>query len=277
MLKCLTLTHNFVIYHSNLDTFFNFMKHQTQTLIDDSLITPEQSLKREIIYERQGKHLYQSDKPDLLIQEFFSSEITDNPINVPTRTLDALRNNISSYLFEYLDGFHIPTHFAGKINDVEMMIKRTDIIPITLKIYNSFNGQLLKRFNVKESVASDLPIIEHYYNNDSKTNTWMNEYHVYALGIATPDEFKHINRIASKANAVLRGLCDRRNLALGELHLEFGRYKGQILLIDELSPVTCRFLDISNGNRAKRDKFSLYQENSEEALMELLNRLMLKI
>jgi len=253
------------------------MKHQTQSLLDDSTTITEKFSKHELVCERQGKYLYQSDKPDLLIQEFVSGEIGEDKKISPARTIDALRNNISSYLFEYLDGFHIPTHYAGKISDVEMLIKRTDIIPLILKVYNSFNGPLMKRFNVKDSIQTDLPILEHYYDNGVRTNAWVNEYHVYALGIATPEEFKHINRIVSKVNAVLRGLCDRRNLALGELQLEFGRYKGQILLIDEISPLTCRFLDVLNGNKTKRDKFSLDHENSEAALMELSNRLMLKI
>jgi phosphoribosylaminoimidazole-succinocarboxamide synthase len=252
------------------------MKHRIQSLLDDNTTRIEQSTKREIICERQGKLLYQSDKPDLLIQEFTSSGIGESQELNSTRTLDILRNNISAYLFEYLEGFHIPTHFVAGNSDVEMLIKKTEILPISLKVYNAINGSLMKRFNIKETITSDLPIIEHYYNNGGRTNAWVNEYHIYALSIATPEEFKHINRIASKVNAVLRGLCDRRNLALGDLQLEFGRFKGQITLIDELSPLTCRFLDMSNGNKAKRDKYSIDQEKPEEAFMELSNRLMLK-
>ena len=253
------------------------MRQQTQDLLEENKNILLKTLKQELVCKRRDKCLYQSDKPDLLVQEFSSCEIGVEQVAGAKKIIDKLRNDISSYLFEYLDGFHIPTHYAGKISETEMLIRRTDIIPLTVKAYNSLNGPLMKRLNAKETIQTDLPIYEHYYNTDTKTNTWVNEYHVYALGIATPEEFKQINRISSKVNVVLRALCDRRNLAISELYLEFGRYKGQILLIDEVSPLNCRFLDMLNGNKTKRDKYSLEQENSETALMELSNRLMSKI
>jgi len=253
------------------------MRHQMQSLLEEKSIQGDKSVKRELICERQGKSIYQSDKPDFAIQVLNSNGITEEGKHIPTNVVDALRNKISSYLFEYIEGFHIPTHFISKLSDVEMMVKRTEIIPLTVKVFNSVSGTLMKRFNVKEIIQTDFPIIEHYFNNGTRTNAWVNEYHVYALGFATPEEFKQINRIASKTNAVLRGLCDRRNLSVVDLHLEFGRYKNQVILIDEISPLNCHFLDVSNGNRAKRDKYSIDHENAEEALTELADRLMSKI
>ncbi|MBI4810329.1 MAG: hypothetical protein HY800_02580 [Ignavibacteriales bacterium] len=253
------------------------MKSQNHSPLIDPMLKGEKSENQEHIIHRQGKYLYKAEKSDLLIQEFKSDEPVDIESKQKIKSLDVLRNEISSYLFEYLEGFHIPTHFVMKYSDTKMIVKRTDSIPISVKIFNLVNGNLMKRLGVKDVVPAEFPIIEHYLNNGQRSSSWINEYHVYALAIATPEEFKQINRIASKANAVLRALCDRRQLVLSDIQLEFGRYKGQIILTDELSPTTCRFLDSTIENKTKRDRFTLDKEDAVEAVTQLNNRLLLKV
>lgn len=236
--------------------------------------------KREFICEREGKHLYHSEKSDLIIQEFVAStpgSVEEGKKNSRAHDLNVLRNEISSYLFEYIDGFHIPSHFVSKLSDTEMLIRQSDPLSVTVRVYNTGNGALVKRYGFKEGVVLDFPVIEHYYANGNKTSTWVNEYHLFALGVLTPDEFKQVNRIATKTNAVLRGLCDRRQLMLADVRLEFSRCRGRIVLVDELSPVTCHFLDMTHNGKNGRDRFLLDHEGSDAAATELRDRLMLKM
>ena len=233
--------------------------------------------KRELFYEGRGKNLYHSEKPDLIIQEFKNGETAEGKKETRSKELSALRNKISSYLFKYLDGFHLPTHFVSKISETEMLVKRLEIIPLTIKIYNLASGTLTKRFGIKEGAILNFPVIEHYQKSGDRNATWVNEYHMYAFGIATPEELKQINRIASKVNAVLRGLCDRRQLMLADLQLEFGRYKGQVVLCDELSPFTCHFLDLSIENKSTRTRFFPEQDDLPDAYAALSDRLELKV
>jgi phosphoribosylaminoimidazole-succinocarboxamide synthase len=191
--------------------------------------------------------------------------------------LATIRNTISSYLFEYLHGFHIPTHYVSKLSEIEMSVKKSEPISLSFKIYNTANGQLTKRFGLKDGLNIEFPIIEHYYNMSNRSVSWVNEYHVYGLGISTPEEFKQMNRIATKVNAVLRGLCDRRKLNLSEVNLTFGRLKGQPILCGELSPFTCHFVDASTEQKNKRDRFTVGHENTLDALTELADRLMVKV
>ena len=194
-----------------------------------------------------------------------------------SKEVSALRNHISSYLFKYLEGFRIPTHFVSKISDTEMLVRRLEIIPLTIRIYNASAGTIPKRFNVKEGTMLEFPVIEHYNKMNADQYSWVNESHMYAFGITTPEEFKQLNRIASKINAVLRGLCDRRQLMLAELQLEFGKYKDQIVVADELSPSTCRFWDYAVENKGDRNRFSPESEKVEESYATLRDRLELKV
>lgn len=229
------------------------------------------------IYAWQGKNFYASGKPDLLIQQFPSNGSDNGKKRTRQKDAGALRNEISSYLFEYLNGFHIPTHFVGRLSDAEMTVKRIEFMPIGVRIYNLADERLRARFGVGSDVALEFPIFEHYFTDSSGRQTWINEYHVYALGLATPEEFKQLNRLASKVNAVLRGLCERRQLALAEMFLSFGRLNKQIVLADELSHMTCRFLDPAAMDKPQRERFLPGEESSEDAIMELCDRLTLKV
>lgn len=241
--------------------------------------TPAEGIKSEdphILFEYQDKVIQKGDRPDIAIQKFHSNGSSDAEKAASAASMDELRNRISSYLFEYLDGFHIPTHFIAKISANEMMIRKSDPIPLTVKVHNLINGGITKRLGLKESVNIELPIMEHYLRNGQRNGAWVNEHHVYALGIATPDEFKQINRIAAKANAILKSLCERRQLILADVQFEFGRSKAQILLSDELSPATCHFLDASAENRSKRDRFQMDQADAQSVITQLADRIMLK-
>jgi phosphoribosylaminoimidazole-succinocarboxamide synthase len=154
-----------------------------------------------------------------------------------------------------------------------MLVRRTENIPLEIRIYNYSSGELTKRFGMKEGVKLEFPVIEHYYVNGNQTAPWINEYHVYAFGLTTVEEFKQINRTAAKINAVLRGLCDRRQLMIADLHLEFGRSRGQIVVVDELSPLTCHFLDLAVEDKNGRDRFLPDQSNALSAFTELRDRL----
>jgi len=249
------------------------MKQHSNILSGESASNGEHNGTKELNNGQNAQINSPSGETDFTVLTF-ESENEEGKEN--QQKLCALRNAISTYLFEYLHGFHIPTHFVSKLSEMEMSVKKAEAISLIFKIYNTVNGQLTKRFGLREGVSIEFPIIEHYYIMNNRGSSWVNEYHIYGLGISTPEEFKQMNRIATKVNAVLRGLCDRRNLNLSEVNLTFGRFKGQALLCGELSPLTCHFLDASHDQKSKRDRFTLVQENAQEALMELADRLMVK-
>jgi phosphoribosylaminoimidazole-succinocarboxamide synthase len=253
------------------------MKRQSQLLPSETEGKVAKSGNSAFISARQGKYLYKSDNPEHCIQVFHSNGSENGKKRPKPQEIDILRNQISSYLFEYLEGYHIPTYFIGKLAPAEMMVKWLETIPLTVRIYNNTHTGLMQRLGFPETTLLEYPVIEHHYSNCPGEPSWVNEFHVYALGIATPEEFKQINRIASKVNAVLRGLCDRRQLQLTEIQMEFGRHNGQVLLGNEISPMTCRFFDTAIPDTAQRDRFRLTAENPVPALSELCDRLMLKV
>jgi phosphoribosylaminoimidazole-succinocarboxamide synthase len=230
-----------------------------------------------LVAARHGKYLYQTDQSDLLLQVFNSNGTDNGKKRSKPDDADVLRTQISAYLFEHLDGFHIPTCFVGKVGPVEMTVKWTEPVRLMVRVFNYNHPALMERIGYPPATHLEFPVLEHYLLNGEQPPALVNEFHIFALSVVTPDDLKQINRIASKVNALLRGLCDRRQLALAEVQLEFGRAGGQVILTGELSPLNCRFLDLAIADPAERDRFGLSQENPVPALSELCDRLMLKV
>ncbi len=247
-----------------------------------------------------AKNLFESEQAGMLIQQFKditqlhrSPDDEDGRQNVAqpakthstkmvaaepspkgqTSTIATLANEISSYLFKYLAGFRIPTHFMDKVSSSEMLVKQLTMIPLEVRIHNVASGEFSRRFGMKEGSELTVPVIEHYYKSPDIASPLVNEFHAYSLGIATPDQLRSMNRLASKANVVLRSFFDRRELKLLSMSLEFGASGNQVMIGDEISPRTCRFADLQKRDRGGKDVFSGGNDESLEAYTEVRNRI----
>ena len=70
------------------------------------------------------------------------------------------------------------------------------------------------------------------------------------------------------------GFFKKLNIDLIDFKIEFGRYHGQIILADEISPDTCRFWDTRTGEKLDKDRFRRDLGNVEDAYIEIRKRLM---
>jgi phosphoribosylaminoimidazole-succinocarboxamide synthase len=70
----------------------------------------------------------------------------------------------------------------------------------------------------------------------------------------------------------MKKFFDSRNLILVDFKLEFGRFKGKIILADEISPDTCRLWDKTTKEKLDKDRFRRDLGNVEGAYQEVLRR-----
>jgi phosphoribosylaminoimidazole-succinocarboxamide synthase len=230
------------------------MKARAQSLILEGKEKAAETVRQDLFAEQSARRLYTTNKRDLLIQEFIAPQGTEGDRNATgsqrASRLPILRNRISSYLFEYIRGFHVATHFVGEREGAEMLVKYAEPLPLLVKIFNAADEQWPERFGPAATGRMELPVIEHYLLASGGSPVWVNEYHLYAFNLLKPDEFKQVNRLASKVNAVLRGLSERRDLFLSGLQLSFGRFNDQVIVTGELSNLTCRFEESPSSARA---------------------------
>jgi phosphoribosylaminoimidazole-succinocarboxamide synthase len=236
---------------------------------------PEKKFKKiKKIYEGKAKVLYQTNDPQLLIQYFKDDATAFDATKCGTiKDKGVCNNKISAEIFKLLESRGIRTHFVKLLSQREMLIKRVEIIPVEATVRNISAGGLTELLGIEEGIVLESPVLEYHYKNDALHDPLINDYHIKILKIASQEELDSLEKLSLKVNGILKEFLERRNLILVDFKLEFGRYKGEILLADEISPDTCRLWDKTSKEKLDKDRFRRDLGNIEEAYREVLRRL----
>ncbi|NLB18773.1 MAG: phosphoribosylaminoimidazolesuccinocarboxamide synthase, partial [Syntrophomonadaceae bacterium] len=218
--------------------------------------------------------VYTTESPDLAIVEYKDDATAfDGTKRGTIKSKGIINNFMSAMIFEQLEEAGIPTHFERCLDDRNMLVKWVQIIPIEVVVRNIVAGSLSKRLGLEEGTHLSQRVIELYYKNDELHDPMINEDHVQAMNLASYDELAVIRNMAININEFLVPFFARANLHLVDFKLEFGRYKGQIILADEISPDTCRLWDAETAEKLDKDRFRRDLGGEMEAYLEVLNRL----
>ncbi len=229
---------------------------------------------RQIIYDGRTKQVLQADNNDVVILKFKDSEAQyEGEKRAKFKAKGAMRLTLSNVIFEYLNSYNIPTHWDTAINDTEARVKKLDMVPISVHIRNIAAGTICERFHLEPGTALKYPVLEYYLKNADLGHPMISESHAYAFGYATPEEMKHISRLSSKVNAVLKAYMDRRKLKLVDYRLEFGRSKGQIILGDEISPDNVRLWSVDASGSFKPNHFNFENSKAAKSYKEIMTLL----
>ena len=231
--------------------------------------------KLAMLYEGKAKKVYKTDHEDRYIVDYKDDATAFNGVKKGKIQEKGIMNNkISNHLFKLLEKEGVPTHFEEEISDRETIVKKVEIVPIEVIVRNIAAGSLSKRLGLEEGTKLKTTVLEYCYKNDELGDPMINDYHIYALELADKEELDKISRIAFKVNEVLSHYLKDLGIALIDFKLEFGRYKGYIILADEISPDTCRFWDSKTKEKLDKDRFRRDLGHVEDAYKEVLRRLM---
>ena len=193
-----------------------------------------------LLTEGTTKRLYETAQPDAAILEFTDRPTACQPSAPAVPGKGAWNAKISARLFQLLESKGVNTHFEAVVSEAELLVKRLNMIPLAVVIRNRAAGRLAKRLGLEPWSALANPVVELRYRSAALEDPWVNESHVLALRLATEEELKVIRERSSSILAVLTKFFQERDLDLIDLTLEFGRFRGRVVLGDELSPDTIR-------------------------------------
>lgn len=226
------------------------------------------------MYEGKAKQVFATENPDELLVYFKDDATAFNGEKRGTiGNKGVLNNKISTFFFNLLSEKGIPHHFIKMLSEREMLVKKLDILPVEVVVRNIAAGSLAKRIGWEEGRKLPSTVIELYYKDDKLGDPLINNYHIKALGLATPEQVETLEAYALKINEILSAFLKDKKLELIDFKLEFGVHKGEVLLGDEISPDTCRFWDSETGQKLDKDRFRRDLGNVEEAYQEVLRRI----
>ena len=227
----------------------------------------------EKLYEGKAKILYATEDPKLVIQYFKDDATAFNAQKRGTIVDKGVCNNqISAHLFPLLERAGVPTHFVEQRSDREMLVKRVEIIPLEVTMRNIVAGGMAKRLGLEEGIVLKQPVFEWHYKSDPLNDPLINDDHIFALGIATSQELEEMRQRSGRVNEILKAYFAERRIDLVDFKLEFGRYEGQLLLADEISPDTCRFWEQGTRRKLDKDRFRRDLGDVEAAYQEMVRR-----
>lgn len=230
--------------------------------------------KLELLYEGKAKKVFKTADPDVLIVDYKDDATAFNGEKKGTIVgKGAINNRMTNHVFKLLEKEGVPTHLIEELSDRETAVKKVEIVPLEVIVRNVAAGSFSKKLGIEEGRKLLAPTLEFSYKEDALGDPMINDYFAIAIGAATREEIDKITKYAFKVNEVLKAYFLNAGMELIDFKIEFGRYKGDIILADEISPDTCRLWDVNTHEKLDKDRFRRDLGNVEEAYNEVFKRL----
>lgn len=229
---------------------------------------------KEMLYEGKAKKVYATDNKDEVVVYYKDDATAFNGAKKGQIDEKGVMNNtITSIIFEMLEKHGVKTHFVKKLSDREQLCKKVEIVPVEVIVRNVAAGSMAKRLGLNEGFELKTPVYEISYKNDALNDPLINDYHAVAIGITTFDELNKIYDMTKKINELLIEFFAKQGIKLIDFKIEFGRFNGEVILADEISPDTCRLWDAKTNEKLDKDRFRRDLGNVKEAYEEIIKRL----
>ncbi|GAA5494008.1 phosphoribosylaminoimidazole-succinocarboxamide synthase [Rubritalea squalenifaciens DSM 18772] len=230
----------------------------------------------EPLYEGKAKRLYATDDPNVLRMEYKDEATAFNALKkAEFANKGRLNTAITLAIYRMLEARGVETHLVDKVDDINLLVKKVDILLVEVIVRNFAAGSFCKRVGVEEGTQFKQPIVEFSYKSDEYGDPLINEDYAREMGLATPEECAELKRKALVVNEVMVDFFQRCGLKLVDFKIEFGRTKddeAKIVLADEISPDTCRLWDLETGKKLDKDRFRQDLGDVMEAYEEVLKR-----
>lgn len=212
--------------------------------------------KRQELYAGKAKSVFKTDDPDKMVLVFRDDTSAFDGKKVEQLDRKGMVNNkFNAFIMTKLQEAGIPTHFEKLLSNTECLVKRLDMMPIECVVRNVAAGSLVRRLGVQEGLELNPPTFELFLKNDALGDPMINESHVESFGWAKAEDLAKAKELTFKVNTVLKDLFAKGGMILVDYKLEFGLFKGEVVLGDEFSPDGCRLWDAQTKEKMDKDRF----------------------
>ncbi len=230
--------------------------------------------KKTELYRGKAKSVYTTDDPERLILHFRNDTSAFDGEKIEQLDRKGMVNNkFNHFIMQKLESAGIPTQIDRLNKDDEAIVKKLDMIPVECVVRNIATGSIVRRLGVEDGIDLNPPTFEFFLKNDALHDPMINEFHIRTFGWAEDHEIETMKQLTFKVNEILTKLFADAGMLLVDYKLEFGRFKGQIVLGDEFTPDGCRLWDADTRNKLDKDRFRQGLGGVVEAYEEVAHRL----
>ena len=234
--------------------------------------------KQAELYAGKAKSVYTTTDPERLILQFRNDTSAFDGEKVEQLARKGMVNNrFNAFIMQKLEAAGIPTHFDRLLSDDEALVKNMVMIPVECVVRNVATGSLVRRLGIKDGMDLTPPTFEFFLKNDALHDPMINDYHIITFGWASAAEIEQMKQLTFRVNSLLSQLFADAGMLLVDYKLEFGRFKGEVVLGDEFSPDGCRIWDRETRKKLDKDRFRQGLGGVIEAYEEVAQRLGVEI
>ena len=204
----------------------------------------------------KAKSVYSTDDAEKLILFFRDDTSAFDGKKIEQLSRKGMVNNkFNAFIMQKLEAAGIPTHFDSLLSDQESVVKRLEMFPIECVVRNISAGSICRRLGVEENQDLNPPTFEFFLKNDDLGDPMINEFHIQSFGWAEAEHVEKMKQLTFAVNDVLKALFLEGGMLLVDYKLEFGLYKGEVVLGDEFTPDGCRLWDKDTRKKMDKDRF----------------------
>ena len=232
--------------------------------------------KSHLLCEGKAKKIYSVQGDPHLVWLEFKDDLT--AFNAKKRGFfpkkGVINCQLTSFIFDYLKKQSIPNHWIQNTSEREMLCQKVEVIPLEVVVRNRLAGSTARKFHIKEGKDLETPLVELYYKNDELNDPFINDEQALMLKTVTkPSHLLFLKTKAMDINTHLKILFSDVGIELIDFKLEFGvTSSNETLLIDEITPDSCRLWDIKTGERLDKDRFRHDLGQVQESYLDIWER-----
>ncbi len=154
-------------------------------------------------------------------------------------------------VFRLLNEENIATHFVEQINDVTLLIRRCQMLPIEEVMRRIATGSYLKRHpEVSEGTRFDPVLVETFLKDDARHDPQIWEEDIVKMGLAGAPEIEWMAQQGRRVFETLERAWASADVTLVDLKIEFGRDpQGHLMVADVIDNDSWRIWPGGDKNR----------------------------
>ena len=232
--------------------------------------------KLDQLCEGKDKRVFNTDDPHIVLVEFKDDMTAMNGFkHAAVAGKGMVNNRVNNALMSMLSRNGIPTHFVEEISDRETLVRRADVLPVKIIVRNIASGTLCERLNVPEGTPLKHTVLEYSCRDDELGRPLVNADQILVKGWISKDLLDQASRYALRINDLLKAYFHDLDCDLVDCRLEFGvTDDGSLILVDEISPDTCRIWDSRTHEKLDKDRFRENLGGIGAAYQEIMKRVL---
>ncbi len=154
-------------------------------------------------------------------------------------------------VFGLLNDEGIATHFVRQVDDVTLLVRRCQMLPVEQVMRRIATGSYLKRHpEVSEGTRFDPLLVETFLKDDARHDPQIWEDDIVKMGVATPPEIAWMAEQGRRVFETLERAWSTVDVTLVDLKIEFGRAgNGDLLVADVIDNDSWRLWPGGDKNR----------------------------